>query len=34
MALADIEDVLAIMGATENSMMYMHAKVVKDIRKS
>lgn len=29
---ADIEDVLAIMGATENSMMYMHAKVVKDIR--
>lgn len=29
---SDIEDVLAIMGATENSMMYMHAKVVKDIR--
>lgn len=29
---ADIEDVLAIMGATENSMMYMHAKLVKDIR--
>lgn len=28
----DIEDALAIMGATENSMMYMHAKVVKDIR--
>lgn len=29
---ADIEDVLALMGATENSMMYMHAKLVKDIR--
>ncbi len=29
---SDIEDVLSIMGATENSMMYMHAKVVKDIR--
>ncbi len=29
---ADIEDVLALMGAMENSMMYMHAKVVKDIR--
>ncbi len=28
----DIEDVLALMGATENSMMYMHAKLVKDIR--
>ena len=29
---ADIEDVLALMGATEKSMMYMHAKLVKDIR--
>ena len=29
---ADIEDVLAIMGAMENYMMYMQAKVVKDIR--
>ncbi len=28
----DIEDVLSIMGATENSMMHMHAKLVKDIR--
>ena len=28
----DIEDVLAIMGATENSMAYMQAKIVKDIR--
>ena len=28
----DIEDALALMGATENSMMYMHAKLVKDIR--
>lgn len=28
----DIEDVLAIIGATENSMAYMQAKIVKDIR--
>ena len=28
----DIEDVLALMGATENSLMYMSAKLVKDIR--
>lgn len=29
---ADIEDILAIMGASEHSMSYMHAKIVKDIR--
>ncbi len=28
----DIEDVLAIIGATENSLAYMQAKIVKDIR--
>lgn len=29
---ADIEDVLAIMGATENSLQFMGTKVIKDIR--
>ena len=28
----DIEDILAIIGATENSLAYMQAKIVKDIR--
>ena len=28
----DIEDVLAIIGATENSLAFMQAKIVKDIR--